>query len=166
MHYDLMIIGESPSHTRPKGMENVHFSGKTSHILWDELRKHNITRDNCFVTNIVTKPCPRGTKPTSEMISEGVDQLAKDLKKVDPLLIMTVGKLATEEMIRMKVGSFTELAGRILGPPDWPKKWIVPCIHPAAVARNPELKKLFEDCIWTVAQVLKEIRKTITEEQR
>lgn len=161
-----MIIGESPSHTRPKGMEDVHFSGRTSHILWDELRKYDITRDDCFVTNIVTKPCPRGTKPTREMISKGIDKLAKDLKKVKPLLIITVGKFATEQMLRIKIGSFTELTGKILGPPDWPNTYIVPCIHPAAVARNNNLKKELVDNIWTAAQALEQIRKTIAEEQR
>jgi DNA polymerase len=157
-----MIIGESPSHTRPKGKEDVHFSGKTSHILWDELRKYGVSRDDCFVTNIVTKPCPRGTKPTREMVNEGIEVLAKDLKKVQPLLIMTMGKFASQEMLRIKIGNFTELAGQILGPPDWPNCWIVPCIHPAAVARNPQMKKPFVDCVWTAMEALKEIRKQAT----
>jgi len=141
-------------------MENVHFSGKTSHILWDELRKYNLTRDDCFVTNIVTEACPRGTKPTREMISKGIEKLSKDLLKVDPLLIVTVGKFATKEMIRMNIGSFTDIAGKILGPPDWPNTWIVPIIHPAAVARNNNLKKLFIDNVWTVAKALEQIRKS------
>jgi len=165
MHYDLMIIGESPSHTRPKGKENVHFSGTTSHILWDELNKHNLTRDDCFVTNIVTKPCPKGTKPTREMITKGMNKLSKDLIRVDPLLIVTVGKFATSEMIMMNIGIFTDIAGKIIGL-DWAGKWLIPIIHPAAVARNPELKKIFVDNIWTVNEVLKQIRKTTAEEQR
>lgn len=49
-----MIVGEAPSKTRPKGMEEVAFSGKTSHILWDELFKYGITREHCFVTNVIT----------------------------------------------------------------------------------------------------------------
>lgn len=164
MHYDLMIVGESPSHTRPKGQENVNFSGRTSHILWDELRKHNLTRDDCFVTNIVTELCPRGTKPTREMITKGMDKLRKDLKEVDPLLIVTVGKFATSEMIMMSIGNkFTDIAGKIIGH-DWTGKWLIPIIHPAAVARNPELKKTFVDNIWTVDEVLKQIRKTMLEE--
>jgi len=159
-----MIIGESPSHTRPAGQENVNFSGRTSHILWDELRKHNLTRDDCFVTNIVTELCPRGTKPTQEMITRGMNKIGKDLKEVDPLLIVTVGKFATSEMIMMNIGdNFTDIVGRIIGC-DWTGKWLVPIIHPAAVARNPEFKKSFEDCIWTVAEVLEEIRKTTIQE--
>lgn len=50
----LMIVGEIPSKTRPSGMQEVAFSGRTSHILWDELKKYNITREDCYVTNVIT----------------------------------------------------------------------------------------------------------------
>jgi uracil-DNA glycosylase len=100
------------------------------------------------------------------MITRGMNKIRKDLKEVDPLLIVTVGKFATSEMIMMSIGeNFIDIVGTLIGC-DWTGKWLVPIIHPAAVARNPEFKKLFKDCIWTVAEVLKEIRKTIVEEQR
>jgi uracil-DNA glycosylase family 4 len=71
--HKLMIVGESPSKTRPKGMENVAFSGKTSFILWDELSKYNISREDCFVTNVITDFLPEGEKPTEELIQKNRD---------------------------------------------------------------------------------------------
>jgi len=140
-------------------MQDVHFSGKTSKILWDELAKYNISRKDCYVTNIVTEMLSQGQKPTAEMVAKHRPKLEKDLKENNPLLIVTVGKFATEEMLMIKISNFVDLAGRALFC-DWSGRWLVPCIHPAAVARNPELQKPFADCVWMVAEALKEIKAT------
>lgn len=164
MHYDLMIVGESPSHTRPKGMENVHFSGRTSHILWDELRKYSITRDDCFVTNVVTKTLPRGTKPSDQDIKEGLVQLDEDINKAEPLLIVTVGRIASTAVIGKNINMLEE-SGQMFFPGEL-GVWVSPIIHPGAVARNSNLKKQFQDNIWAVTQALQEIRKTVQVKQR
>lgn len=63
-----MIVGESPSKTRPEGQEEIAFSGQTSHILWDELAHYGITRKDCYVTNVIINHL-NGEEPTEENIS-------------------------------------------------------------------------------------------------
>lgn len=153
---DLVIIGESPSRTRPPGMENVNFSGRTSHILWDELKKYNITREDCFITNIVDKLLPRSQKPTREMIAAERIRLQREIDENNPLLILAVGKIAAEAMINGPI-SVIDSAGDILESKRY-NRWVVPCIHPSAVTRNKSLKLQFENCIWMAAHALEEIR--------
>jgi DNA polymerase len=138
-------------------MENIHFSGRTSKILWDEFSKYGITREDCYITNVVVDLLPKGEKPTEELRKKNRPRLTKEIAKVKPTLILAVGKIAAEEMLMMKIGSLTDLAGHILGPHDWPPAWIVPCIHPSAVARNPHLKPLFQDCIYAAVEAIKAI---------
>ena len=152
-----MILGESPSHTRPKGMEDVPFSGKTSHILWGELAKYGITREDCYITNVVVDLLPKGERPSDDLRKKNRPRLAKEISKIKPDVILAVGKIATEEMMMMKIGNFINLAGHILEAGDWPRAWIVPCIHPAAVARNPNLKSVFSDCIYAAVEAIKTI---------
>lgn len=139
-----MIIGESPSHTRPKGQEDVAFSGKTSRFLWDALKIANITRKDCIVTNLVEEKLPKGKKPTQQMIAENQQRLIDLAKKEDPVIIVPVGKLATEALLGRKV-NMLEIAG------DFKKskvldRWMVPIVHPGAVGRNPKLKFDMERC--------------------
>jgi DNA polymerase len=158
---DLMVVGEAPSHTRPKGMENVAFSGKTSYILWDELKEYNITREDCYVTNVVAEQLLRGKRPDENLINKNRPRLEKEIEEQEPLVILAVGKIASNTLLNKDVRLLAN-AGNIFK--DKKRNlWIVPCIHPSAVARNKVLKKPFKDCIWIAAKVLEEIRNARSE---
>jgi len=159
MDHDLVIVGESPSHTRPKGMENVHFSGQTSHILWDELRKYNVTRENCFVTNVVTKVLPKGVKPNREEIEDGLLQLKKDITREKPVLVLAVGKTAASAILGWDINMDSYSGNTLFS--ERLNIWVVPVLHPGAIARNPNLKSQFADGIWVAIESLKTIKKSM-----
>jgi DNA polymerase len=142
----LMIIGESPSHTRPNGKENVHFSGRTSHILWEELKEYGITRKHCIVTNTVEDKLPKGKKPTPSMIEENRERIAKLIKEEKPNVIMTMGKVASQALLEHDV--YIKSQSGVPFYSDKYNNWIVPILHPSAVARDPNLKDKFEESIY------------------
>jgi uracil-DNA glycosylase family 4 len=146
----LMIVGESPSKTRPKGMENIAFSGKTSHILWDELKKYNITREDCYVTNVITD--------FDESEEENEKRLAAEIAKQKPTIILAVGKKAAEKLIEKPI-SIMDVAGEILVSNKF-DCFVIPSIHPAAVARNSNLRKMFVDGIYVTAETLNLLTKS------
>lgn len=150
-----MIVGESPSHTRPKGMEAVAFSGRTSHYLWDELKKYDIQRKNCVVTNIVEELLPKGNKPNKDMIKKNVPRIFSLAKENEISLILTMGRLPTEALLDGKY-KMRDAVGNIIPHKDL---WIVPCIHPGAVARSTLNKVLFKKSIRTAMFALEEITK-------
>jgi DNA polymerase len=150
---DLMIVGEAPSHTRPEGMEHVNFSGRTSYILWNELKRYDITRENCFVTNVVDKQLQRGQKPSSEMIVANRSRLQSEIEENEPLLILAVGKTAAEAILDREI-KIVDVEPQVM----WSERysiWTLPCIHPGAVARNLSyLKPQFQKYIWLAANAL------------
>lgn len=155
---DLIIVGESPSHTRPLGQKDVPFSGKTSHILWDELKNYGISRKDCLVTNIVTEELKN--KPTKEDVERNKARLEKEIKECGAKVVLAMGKFTSEKLLRMKLFSFLEISVGSIIKCSWNKKWIIPCVHPAAVARDSRLKRAFQDCIWTAIKVIAECQET------
>jgi uracil-DNA glycosylase family 4 len=143
----LMIVGESPSKTRPDGMQEVAFSGRTSHILWDELAKYGITRENCYVTNIITDHI-EWKNITDEIAKCNHDRLEKEIQEQKPHVILAVGAKAREWFGRGKSYDGFLLHSKLYN------CWITACVHPAAVARNPQLKNEFIDCIYVLSEVL------------
>jgi uracil-DNA glycosylase family 4 len=152
--HDLMIVGESPSETRPEGMEEVAFSGKTSHILWDELKKYGITRAGCFVTNVIIDHIKKGDEVPADIITRNHRRLDEEIRKEKPLVILAVGRVALRRFVD-KGESIVNLAGSLF---EDERACIVPCIHPAAVSRNWSMKKPFQDCIYVAAEALKILR--------
>jgi uracil-DNA glycosylase family 4 len=106
----------------------------------------------------VKKVLPKGSKPSIENIKEGLTQLKKDIAKEKPVLILAVGKTAASAIlgwdINMSTHSGTTLFSEILN------TWVVPVIHPSAVARNTHLKSDFIDGIWVAKEVIKAINKS------
>lgn len=153
---DLMIVGESPSHTRPDGMEDVPFSGRTSYVLWDELAKYGIAREDCFVTNVINKQLPKGQKPTREDIDAGINRLSGEIGVVRPLLILCLGKLAASEVIGYPI-EITKRSGTLYQSEVF-KYFAMPIIHPAATVRNKGLKQKFVDSIFVGISSLKTIK--------
>ncbi len=152
----LMIVGESPSKTRPDGMQEIAFSGRTSYILWDELKKYGITREDCHVTNVITDHIEL-SQITQAIVTKNEIRLNNEIDTIKPEVILAVGKQAVGHFL-MTNDSMNALAGTIsklnVSGPSY-KPWVVPCIHPAAVSRNPELKSKFADCIYVLSEVLK-----------
>lgn len=153
----ILIIGESPSHTRPDGMKNIPFSGRTSYHLWDELKKYNISREDCVITNVVENLLPKGNKPTSNMIKDNLPRLYSTIKKYDIKLIMTMGRIPTEAILEQQI-KMREIAGNIFYTKD-ENAIVIPCIHPAAVERNLINKILFEKSIKNAMIILEDIKK-------
>lgn len=141
MNVKLMIIGESPSNTRPEGMEDILFSGRTSQILWRNLKEFNLSREDFYITNVFDTAPDKSKKVI--VPEECKKRLLHEISAKNPILIMTVGKIATEALLGPI--SFMENVAhpRLLENLD---VWILPTVHPAAVARNPSLENLLHQC--------------------
>jgi uracil-DNA glycosylase family 4 len=155
---NIFILGESPSNTRPPGMEDIPFSGKTSYILWDELKKYNIYRKDVYVTNVVIGRI--NYKPTQELIEKNLPRVLKEINQQKPIAIMPMGNIPCSALIKDFSGIMDNI-GKIyfLEESNNRNKIIIPCIHPCAIARNPLRKKDFQKCIFTAIEVINLITK-------
>lgn len=143
----VMFIGEGP------GFDEDHkgepFVGKAGQLLDRILGSIGLSRDSVYIANIVkchpmidpTNPEKRGNDraPSQEEINACKSYLDQQIKMIRPKYIVTLGAVATKVMLGTSTG-ITRLRG----------KWttlhehnisLLPTYHPAALLRNPELKR-------------------------
>jgi DNA polymerase len=147
---ELLFIGEGP------GFDEDHkgepFVGRAGQLLTKIIESIGLKREEVYIANIVkchpvidpTDPEKRGNDrpPTPEEISSCLHFLEEQIELIKPKVICVLGNsaartlLATEEGISKLRGVFREYRGFKL----------MPTYHPAALLRNPSLKKdVWED---------------------
>lgn len=118
-----------------------------------------------FYTNTVLCRPPDNRNPTNNEIKACTDRLLKTIYRVDPIIIIAAGKISLETLLGKKVASINKLCGRLVDitiPGEvvdlvYP---IMPILHPAHLARNPDLGK--KNGFWeTTLQSLITVRKIV-----
>ena len=148
---DLMFIGEGPGYYEDR--EGRPFIGKAGQLLTRIINAIGLTRKDVYITNIVKChplkdshfPQRRGNDraPDLEEIALCLPILKKQINIISPKIICTLGNVATQTLLDTK-NSMRSLRGhfhRIT-----PNITIMPTYHPAALLRNPFLKRdVWED---------------------
>lgn len=158
----LMIVGESPSSTRPPGKEDIPFSGRTSAFLWNELSAYGITRENCLITNIVEEQCLKGE--LKDKVEENLPRLRKLVETWKPDVILSFGRFATESLLGRKLRS--GLLAEVGHQKSFMSYPLFPCVHPGALSRNPSLKDAFERGIYHAIKLTMEQRNETNDARR
>jgi DNA polymerase len=156
---DIMFIGEGP------GFQEDHkgepFIGKAGNLLDKIIEAMGFSRQSVYIANIVkchpmkdpTDPELRSNDrpPSPEEMSVCKPYLDKQIEIISPKVIITLGAsssralIQTEEVISSLRGNFKEYMGIKL----------MPTYHPAALLRNPNLKKDVWSDMKKVLSVLK-----------
>lgn len=151
---DLMLIGEGPGKQEDiEGLPFVGAAGKLLDLLLDALM---ITENMYYIANIVKCRPPSNRVPFEEEAQQCLPYLRKQVKLVNPKIIVCLGATAIKYIID-KNAKITQIRGQ------WVEKqqfWIMPTFHPAALLRD-ETKKVF---MWEdfkkVKQKMDEIKRT------
>jgi len=151
-HSKVMFVGEGP------GWDEDHkgepFVGKAGQLLDKILASIGLDRTKVYISNIVKchpminpqTPQARGNDrpPADDEISSCRYYIEEQIKIIKPLCIVTLGNTATRFMLNEKNG-VSKLRGKFY---DAPSNFffnfdikILPTYHPAALLRNPSLKK-------------------------
>lgn len=129
----LAVIGEAPGNEEIKA--GSPFVGVSGRLLWNELLKHGVSRDACFVYNAV--PCLGGPPrtPTAKEVRQWRDHLISVLEKTSVKCVMMMGAVAARALLDRPV-SIEKEHGTVhkLRIGDREVDCVV-CYHPAAVIR-------------------------------
>jgi uracil-DNA glycosylase len=128
---DLMFVGEGPGAEEDKqGLPFVGRSGKLlDQLLADEL---GVTRDRVYITNVVKCRPPNNRDPEPDEIDSCNPWLEQQLDLVDPKVVVTLGKFASQLLLGTKTG-ITKLRGAAY---PFGERTLVPTVHPAYVLRG------------------------------
>ncbi|MCL2390395.1 MAG: uracil-DNA glycosylase [Endomicrobia bacterium] len=142
---ELMFVGEGPGYEEDH--KGLPFIGRAGQLLTKIIEAMGHTRETVYIANIVkchpmkdpSDPEKRSNDrpPTFDEMEICRTYLDRQLEIIKPKIIVTLGAsstkglLKTEESISLIRGTFKEYNGIKL----------LPTYHPAALLRNPDLKK-------------------------
>lgn len=149
---EVMLIGEGPGfYENEQGRPFVGSAGK---FLDELLEKGGLNRSTVFITNIVKCRPPGNRDPMPEELAACNDYLEEQIRTIDPLVIVTLGRFSMARYIQnVRISD-------IHGKPRWIKdRLIVPMYHPAAALHQPSLRTTVERDFTHLAEWLDQARR-------
>ncbi|MCL2334547.1 MAG: uracil-DNA glycosylase [Endomicrobia bacterium] len=142
---DLMFVGEGP------GFDEDHkgepFIGRAGQLLTKIIEAMGYSRDSVYIANIVkchpmkdpSDPEKRGNDrpPTPEEMDACRPYLDMQLEIIQPKIIVTLGASSTKGLLKSDE-SISAIRGTVH---EYNGIKLMPTYHPAALLRNPDLKK-------------------------
>jgi len=132
----ILIIGEAPGHD--EDIIGRPFVGKSGQLLDKILAACGFTREqHVYISNIVKCRPPGNRVPTDQEAKTCIPYLMKQIELIDPLILLPLGASALRVFFG-KEYRITQVHGNWL---NWYNKLVMPVYHPAALLRNPNLKR-------------------------
>jgi DNA polymerase len=146
----LMFVGEGPGYDEDRTGEP--FVGRAGQLLTKIIEAMGMRREDVYIANIVkchpmidpSNPDKRGNDrpPTPEESAACLPYLEHQIDLINPAIICTLGNSATRTLLKSD-GGISRLRGRFV---EYRGIRLMPTYHPAALLRNPSLKKdVWED---------------------
>ncbi len=132
----IFIIGEAPG--RDEDLQGRPFVGKSGQLLDKILTACGFTRDeHVFISNIVKCRPPDNRVPAPQEAAACMPWLLKQIELVNPKILIFLGATALKYMAGNE-RKITRERGNWL---NWQGRMAMPVYHPAALLRDPALKR-------------------------
>ncbi len=137
----IVFIGEAPG--RQEARTGKPFVGRSGKFLRSLIREIGLKEEDVFITSPVKYLPDHGT-PSKSDIKHGRLHLLKQLKIIDPKIIVLLGKVACFGVLEEEI-PINKMHGEILlrQLTDQDDKIYFVTFHPSAALRFPPIKKLF-----------------------
>lgn len=135
----IIFIGECAG--KNEALQGKPFVGRAGKLLNELLKISKIKRNKVYITNVVKHRTPNNRIPKSSEIKACTPYLIWQINIIKPKIIVTLGRTATNFILKeydFKPDKISKIHGKIFKN----KIIIIPTYHPAAVLRNPNLKKV------------------------
>jgi DNA polymerase len=132
---DLMFVGEGPGADEDR--QGLPFVGAAGELLTRIIQAIEMTREEVYIANVVKCRPPGNRDPQPDEIAACRGYLDKQITLVRPRVLVALGKVAAQTLL----GNDSPI-GRMRG--QWFRVQGIPTIvtyHPAALLRNPALKR-------------------------
>ena len=133
----IMLVGEGPG--EQEDQQGRPFVGPSGNLLTNALKAAGMPRERVFLTNTVKCRTPNNRNPEPHEMAACRPYLERQIKALQPSLIVLAGAVATNQFIP-KV-QISKVRG-IIRPVD--EHLLYPILHPAAILRNRHWKPLLE----------------------
>jgi len=136
---DLMFIGEAPGAEEDR--QGIPFVGRSGQLLTKMIEALGMRREDVYIANVLKTRPPNNATPTIEEMELCAPYLMEQVAIVDPRVIVTLGRPATQTILRTNApmgrlrGTWGSLEAPI-GALETKAIPVMPTYHPAYVLRN------------------------------
>ena len=131
----LVFVGEGPG--RDEDMQGKPFVGRSGQLLTKIIEAMGLKREEVYICNVVKCRPPNNRTPEPEEMSTCEQFLFKQIRSIKPEVIVCLGATAAKSILRTK-NSLGSLRGKFH---RYSGTKLMVTYHPAALLRNPHLKK-------------------------
>lgn len=139
---DVMFVGEGPG--EQEDLKGEPFVGAAGKLLDDMLSIIDLSRDNCYIANIVKCRPPRNRDPLETEQDACIDYLRNQVALIRPKIIVCLGRVAAKRLIDPQFRITREHG-------TWVQKgnvWMSAMYHPSALLRDVSKRpETFDDLI-------------------
>ena len=139
---DVMFIGEGPG--EQEDLQGEPFVGAAGKLLDDMLSIVDLSRENCYIANIVKCRPPRNRDPLETEQDACIDYLRNQVALIRPKIIVCLGRISATRLIRPDFRITREHG-------QWVAKngiWMTAIYHPSALLRDVTKRpETFDDLI-------------------
>lgn len=132
---DVVVIGEAPG--ADEDAQGEPFVGRAGQLLNKILEATGFKREEVFILNILKCRPPGNRNPAPDEAELCRPYLDKQLKLINPKLLLLLGKVASETLLKTKE-PLNKLRGKVHDYKGWK---LMITFHPAALLRNPNWKR-------------------------
>jgi len=148
---DVLFVGEAPGEKEDE--QGEPFVGQSGGLLDEILAEEGLSREAVRITNAVKCRPPENRDPRTEELGNCRSYLDREIRTVDPAVIVTLGKVPSETLLDRSV-AVTKAAGDIetvqIGSTDYS---VLIGLHPAATMYDPSTREPFEAVIAEAAAI-------------
>ena len=148
---DVMFIGEGPG--EQEDLKGEPFVGPAGMLLDDMLSIIDLSRENCYIANIVKCRPPRNRDPLETEQDACIGYLRNQVALIQPKIIVCLGRIAAMRIIRpdfritREHGTWTEKNGL----------WMSAIYHPSALLRDLTKRPETFDDLLSLREKIKEV---------
>lgn len=152
----IVFIGEAPGAKEDKG--GRPFIGSAGKFLAEMLESIKMKREDIYITNIVKYRPPENRDPTAKEIADCAKWLEDEIKLIDPLLIVFLGRHSMNHFFPEE--KISEVHGVVLTANHFGKvRHFLPLYHPAAALYNGSLREVLKEDFKKIPKILRKLEK-------
>jgi DNA polymerase len=131
----LMFIGEAPG--RDEDAQGVPFVGRAGQLLNKMIAAIDMNREDVYIANILKCRPPDNRVPGADEVEQCLPYLEQQIALLRPAVLCALGLSAAQGLLGTKA-TMASMRGKTFSFRGVP---LIPTYHPAALLRNPGLKR-------------------------
>ena len=147
---DLLFVGEAPGANEDE--QGEPFVGRSGDVLDETLREVGLDRGDVRITNCVRCRPPENRDPHTDELANCRGYLETEIRRVDPELVVTLGKVPGEHLLERDVAVTGEAGDVTDMTVDGQPQPVMICVHPAATLYDPSQQEAFTDTLAKAAE--------------